>query len=177
MKALWLLALALALAGAAGPAAAELKAVAPGHFETVHVAEVAATPARAYEVFTRLTDWWNPQHSWSGDIRQMRFEPWEGGCWCERWGEGASVRHATVLQAIPGRMIVMDAHLGPLLALPARGIFMLAITREGERTMVRLSYRVSGAPELALDKLATPVDRVIGEQFGRFRAALEAARP
>jgi len=170
-------ALALALAIAAGPAAAELKGVAAGHFESTHRAEVSATPARVYEVFAQLPTWWDPRHSWSGDARHMTLEAREGGCWCERWGDSASVQHARVLQAIPGRGIVMDAALGPLLSLPARGVFLLALGRSGDKTVLRMSYRVSGAPELALDQLAPAVDRVLAEQFARLTSMVETGKP
>jgi uncharacterized protein YndB with AHSA1/START domain len=165
----------------AGPAAADLTGVSAGHFESSHRAEVAATPAQVYEVLAQLPRWWNPQHSWSGDTRNMSLELSAGGCWCERWqtsaGEGASARHATVLQVLPGRALVLEASLGPLLSLPARGVLTLATASTGGKTTVRLSYRVSGAPELALDKLAPAVDDVLGQQFARLRAMIESARP
>jgi len=162
---------------AAGPAFAELSGVSAAHFESTHRAEVAATPAQVYEVLVRLPAWWNPGHSFSGDTRNMSLEPSAGGCWCERWGDGASARHALVLQVIPGRLIVMEATLGPLLALPARGVLTLVTSRSDGKTAVRLSYRVSGAAELALDKLAPAVDDVLAQQFTRLKSMIETGRP
>lgn len=170
-------ALLLALSLAAGPAVAEVKGVSAGHFESTHRAEVSATPAHVYEVFAQLPTWWDPRHTWSGDTRHMTLEVREGGCWCERWGDGASVQHARVLQVIPGRLIVMDAALGPLLTLPARGVFMLVTSAVGDKTAFRMTYRVSGAPELALDKLAPAVDEVLATQFARLKSMIETGKP
>lgn len=172
-----LLACAFALAVAATSARAELSGVSPGHFESTHRAEVAATPAQVFAVLGQLPRWWSPRHSWSGDTANMSLELSAGGCWCERWGQGASARHGTVLQLIPGRLILMDASPGPLLALPARGVLTLVTSSTDGKTAVRLSYRVSGAAELGLDKLAPAVDAVLGEQFARLRAMIESGQP
>jgi uncharacterized protein YndB with AHSA1/START domain len=169
---------ALGAALVAGPAAADVTAVSAGHFESTHRAEVAATPAQVYEALSQLPRWWNPQHSWSGDTRNMTLELTAGGCWCERWGEGASAQHGRVLQVIPGRLILMEGTLGPLLSLPARGILTLVSSSGADgKTAVRISYRVSGAPELGLDKLAPAVDGVLAQQFARLKALIEGTPP
>jgi uncharacterized protein YndB with AHSA1/START domain len=165
------------LAGLAGPARAEATAVSATHFESSHRAEVAATPAQVYEVLAQLPKWWSPQHSWSGDTRNMTLELSAGGCWCERWGDGASAQHGRVLQVVPGRLILIEATLGPLLALPARGVLTLVTSSNAGRTAVRVGYRVSGAPELALDRLAPAVDDVLGQQFARLKSMVESGRP
>lgn len=162
---------------AALPAAAEVLDASPGHFEVRHCAEVAATPAAVYVAMAQLPRWWNPQHTWSGDARTLSLDLTAGGCWCERWGDGASAQHACVLQVLPSRLIQMQASLGPLLNLPAVGLLTLVTSTQDGQTAVRLSYRVSGAPELALDKLATPVDTVPGLQFARLKAMIERGEP
>ena len=155
------------------PCAAETLQVSATHFEVRHRAVVKATPAEVYSAMTQLSRWWHPQHTWSGDARNLSLEPVAGGCWCERWGDGASAQHARVLQVQPGRMIVLQAALGPLQSLPAQGVFtMITATQDGQ-TAMRLSYRVGGPPELALDKLAPAVDEVIGVQFTRLKALIE----
>lgn len=168
---------ALLPALAALPCAAEVLNVAPGHFEVRHRAEVAATPAAVYAVLAQLPRWWSPQHTWSGDARNLSLDLTAGGCWCERWGDGASAQHARVLQVLPGRQILMQATLGPLLNLPAVGVLTLVTSAQDGPTAVRLGYRVSGAPELALDKLAPAVDAVLGMQFARLKAMIETGEP
>lgn len=165
------------LALVCGPTVAEMTAVSPAHLEVVHRAEVAATPAQVYAVLSQLPRWWNPQHSWSGDAANMSLDLQAGGCWCERWGDGASARHARVLQVIPGRLVLMEATLGPLIGLPVQGRFTMITAEQDGRTVVRLSYRVASAPEVGLDKIAPAVDQVLGEQFTRLKAMIETGKP
>jgi uncharacterized protein YndB with AHSA1/START domain len=172
-KGAWLCAAVMAVA----PAAAEVVAASPGHFEVTHRAEVAASPAQVYAVLTQLPKWWNPQHSWSGDTANMSVDPRAGGCWCERWGDGASAQHARVRQVIPGRLVLMEATLGPLIGLPVSGLFTMVTSQNDGKTAVRLSYRVTSAPEVGLDQIAPAVDRVLGDQFLRLKTMIETGRP
>lgn len=158
------------------PAAAEPLQVSAGHFEVRHRAVVKATTAQVYAALTQLPRWWHPQHTWSGDARNLSLELGPGGCWCERWGDGAWAQHARVLHVQPGRMILLQAALGPLQMLPAQGLFTMVTGTQDGQTAVRLSYRVSGAPELALDKLAPAVDDVLGVQFKRLVSLIETGR-
>ncbi|MFO1328523.1 MAG: SRPBCC domain-containing protein [Rubrivivax sp.] len=155
------------------PCAAETLQVSAAHFEVRHQAVVDATPAQAWAAMLQLPRWWQPRHTWSGDARNLSLDAVAGGCWCERWGDGASAQHGRVLQVLPGRRLVVQAALGPLLTLPALGVFALSAAAQDGRTTLRLSYRVSGAPELALDTLASPVDEVLGAQFARLKALVE----
>lgn len=155
------------------PCAAETLQVSAGHFEVRHRAVVKATPAEVYAAMLQLPRWWHPQHTWSRDARNLSLDPVAGGCWCERWGDGASAQHARVLQVQPGRMILLQAALGPLQLLPAQGLFTMITAEQDGQTVMRLSYRVSGAPELALDRLAPAVDEVLATQFARLKALVE----
>ena len=42
------------------------------------------------------------------------------------------------------------------------------------KTLVRLTYRVAGAPDAGLDKLAPAVDQVLADQFQRLLKAVAA---
>jgi len=175
MKTAWPLWAALVVAAA--PAGAEVVAASAGHFEVTHRAEVGATPAQVYAVLVQLPRWWNPRHSWSGDSANMSLDMQAGGCWCERWGEGASAQHARVRQVIPGRSILMEATLGPLIGLPVSDLFTMVTSQKDGQTAVRLSYRVASAPEIGLDQIAPAVDSVLGEQFARLKSMIETGRP
>lgn len=162
---------------AALQAGAEVTGVSASHFEATQRAEVAATPAQVYAVLAQLPRWWDPRHSWSGSAANMTLDLQAGGCWCERWGDGASAQHARVRQVIPGRMIVLDAQLGPMLTLPVSGVFTLITGERDGKTAVRLTYRVAGAPELGLDKIAPAVDQVLAIQFARLKTMIETGKP
>ena len=49
--------------------------------------------------------------------------------------------------------------------------------RRDGATWLRVTYRVAGAPEAGLDKLAPAVDQVIGEQVRRLKAFIETGKP
>jgi uncharacterized protein YndB with AHSA1/START domain len=164
---------ALLSALGAAPSRGEVVQAAPGSFEVRFEGAVAATPAVAFQAMTELPRWWSPAHTWSGDAGNMRLDAVAGGCWCEAWGDGASVQHARVLSVLPGRMLLLRGSLGPLQDLPVTGLLKLQTQVQDGQTRLHLSYRVGGPGELALQKWAPVVDGVIGEQFQRLRAFID----
>ena len=171
------IACALALAACTLPCAAELTATSTTSFTSAFRSEVAVPQATMWRAITLLPQWWNDQHTWSGKAANMVLDLQAGGCWCERWGDGRSVMHGQVIWVQPGASLRVNAALGPLQELGASGIFTLDTNTQDDKTFVRLSYRVSGAPEAGLDKLAPAVDGVLAEQWQRllkFAATLPA---
>ena len=61
--------------------------------------------------------------------------------------------------------------------LAVNGVLTFDIATSEGKTVLRASYRVSGAPSAGLEALAAPVDRVIGEQVGRLVAFVEGRPP
>ena len=164
---------ALAVALLALPVRAEVGSVSTSGFVSTDVVPLAASPALAWEALTQLPQWWSDQHTWSGRAAAMSLDLQAGGCWCERWGDGQSVMHGQVLWVQPGRMLRLQAALGPLQALAVQAVLTLEVRPQGEAAELRASYRVAGAPEAGLDKLAPVVDRVLGEQWRRLASHLE----
>jgi hypothetical protein len=87
------------------------------------------------------------------------------------------VRHGTVILVQPGSVIRFDAALGPLQELAVQGILTIVTGVQDGKTMLRMTYRVAGNGEAALDQLAPPVDRVKGLQYRRLKALIETGRP
>lgn len=166
----------LLAAWVAGPAHAELSDVSPGGFTTSFREEVAATPEQVWTAITQLPRWWSDAHTYSGKAASMSLDLHAGGCWCERWGDGRSVLHGQVVLVQPGRVIRLFASLGPLLELPANGVLTLVTSAQDGKTFLRMTYRVAGAPGLGLDKLAEPVDKVMGEGFRRLKSFAQTGR-
>jgi uncharacterized protein YndB with AHSA1/START domain len=159
----------------AAPAWSEPRGVSAGRFESWFEATVAATPAEVFKVMAEPARWWSPKHTWSGDAANLHLDAVAGGCWCEVWGDGNSVQHARVLKVLPGRMLLLQGGLGPLQELPVVGVLKLETRLEGGQTRLHMSYQVAGPTELALDQWAPVVDGVIGEQFTRLRASVDAS--
>ncbi len=102
----------------------------------------------------QLPRWWSGAHTYSGDAANLSLDAQAGGCWCERWGDGNSVQHGQVVLVQPGRTLRVVANLGPLQELPVNGVLTFTIAMQETKTILRLTYRVSGAPDAGLDKLA-----------------------
>lgn len=62
--------------------------------------------------------------------------------------------HGRVIRWERDRLLVIDAALGPLQALAVNGVLTFALEPAGTGTKLTVTYRVSGDPSAALDKLA-----------------------
>ena len=166
--------------------ACALLAVSPADAEAIHVSatgftsqyrdEVKASNDEVWKALVQLPRWWSGAHTYSGQASNLSLDAQGGGCWCERWGDGQSVQHGTVVLALPGRVLRVLGNLGPLQDLPVNGVLTFAITTQDGKTTLRLTYRVAGPADAGLDKLAPAVDRVMGEQFKRLKALAETGR-
>jgi hypothetical protein len=87
------------------------------------------------------------------------------------------VQHAVVVSVGRDRTVRLHGSLGPLQELAVNGVLTFDIATSEGKTVLRASYRVSGAPLAGLEALAAPVDRVIGEQVGRLVAFVEGRPP
>jgi len=163
--------LLLALGGA-GFAAAETSAVSASGFTVTHQHELNATPHQVFESIGQVARWWNAAHTWSGDAANLSLELSAGGCFCERWS-GGSVQHAVVVRVGRDRTLRLHGSLGPLQDLAVEGVLSFDVATSQGKTLLRVGYRVAGAPSAGLEALAAPVDRVIGEQAGRLAAFIE----
>jgi uncharacterized protein YndB with AHSA1/START domain len=70
----------VALAALASAAQAEVKSAGPVSFEVEAKVVVQASPEAAYDMLTRIGQWWDPDHTWSGTGENLSLEPRAGGC-------------------------------------------------------------------------------------------------
>lgn len=161
------LAAAAALFCMAAPAQSEVVSSSPSAFLVRAERHVEAAPDRVWRSLLRIQNWWNDEHTYSGDAENMRLDPHAGGCWCESWGRGQSVEHARIVLAMERdgvRTLRAVGGLGPLQELGAIGIMTFTIAPHAGGASVTMTYRVSGEPSLNLDRIAPLVDRVLLEQ-------------
>ncbi len=78
------------------------------------VLNIQAAPDEVYRSLLRPADWWNPQHTFSGDAHNLSIEPKPLGCFCEKLTDGGGVRHMEVVYLQPGKTLRMLGALGPL---------------------------------------------------------------
>ena len=163
-----LVALAPAIAGA------EVKSAAPDAMLIELRYTIAAPAAKVWESLVHPERWWPADHTWSGKRENLSLSAEVGGCFCERWA-GGSVEHGRVIMAMPGKMLRMDAALGPLQEMAVSGVISVALEEKDGATNVVVTHRVSGDPSHKLDALAPIVDQVNNQQFSGLAA--DAVKP
>lgn len=173
-----------ALAGAmGGPARSEVVSTTASGFVTRDTAQIAATPMEVWLALTKPADWWNDEHTWSGDAANLKLTPQAGGCFCETIpGDDAgpasamdgSAVHATVVQAFPLSVLRMRGGLGPLQGEPAEGVLTITLKEIPGGTRVLWEYNVGGPMRFEIPAISKAVDAVMSQQLGGLRAHLGA---
>lgn len=168
---------ALALLLAAAPAHAEVKATwAAGFRSESHVA-VAAPPEAVYAALGQIGRWWASAHTYTGDAAHMSLSLEPGGCFCEAFPAGGGIKHGEVVLAWPGRMLRLDAALGPLQDEGVSGALTFTLKpAAGGGTEIVQTYNVGGVrPEVV--GMASLVDQVISGQLTRLKTFVETGKP
>lgn len=167
-------ALAAILAVVAPPSAeAEVLSATSGGFAVSRTAIIAATPAATYAALQRIGQWWNGAHTYSGKAGNLILQARVGGCFCEALPDGGGVEHMRVVFVQPGRLLRLIGALGPLQSEGVAGTLTWTITAEGKGARIVQSYVVGGYIRGGADKMALPVDQVLGEQLDRLKVYLE----
>jgi len=169
--------LAGALALAPLPAAAEVTASDDRGFASRNETLVDASPADTWTMMLRPADWWNPEHTYSGDAVNMTIEPRAGGCFCETVpGSGGAasgqIEHMRVIYLAPGSTLRLSGALGPLQSEAVTGVLTVTLKAEGTQTRIVWDYAVGGYMRTPMAEMAPVVDQVIGEQLLRLAARL-----
>ena len=178
MKMLTTVALGAALlAGAAnsGRALAEVTDKSAAGFEVTEKATIAASSAKVWDALMHPARWWDPKHTWSGDAKNLAFDPY--GCFCETLKKGA-VRHLSIVYADGATQLRLFGALGPLQFTGASGHLAYVLKPAGDKTELTLTYDVGGYAKGGLaETLAGPVDMVLGQQVARLKKQLETGKP
>lgn len=148
---------------------AQVTSSSPTHFVLRHEATSELSPAELWEKLVRPSTWWHPDHSYSGDARNLTLDPQAGGLWREDW-DGGSVAHVRVLLAVPGKTLRLEAPFGPLQGLGAYTIWTITIAAGETGSIVVFDEVSSGPPTAKLDEVAGAVDFVKTEAIMRLVA-------
>ena len=123
----------------------------------------------AYSGFGRVGNWWNKEHTYSGDSANLSMALSPGGCFCERLPNGGGIEHMRVTYLDPGKRIVLTGSLGPLLFEATAGVMDMKFERIAGGSKITMDYKVAGFANGGAEKLAPLVDGVLAEQFRRYR--------
>ncbi len=170
-----LMGLTLAAAVLGGGAHAEVTDKSAAGFEVTEKATIAAPPAKVWDALMRPDRWWSSKHSWSGDAKNLYFDP--SGCFCERLKRGA-VRHMTIVYNDGATTLRLNGGLGPMQLTGASGNLGITLKPANQNTELTMTYDVGGYAKGGLaETLAAPVDFVLGEQVSRLKKYLETGKP
>lgn len=157
-----------------GIANAEVRDAGEVGFTIAHEVIVNAERVAVWKTaVNKIGQWWNPDHTVTGDARRLKISPQLQGCFCEHFETGGGVVHLTVTMVTPGRLLRLTGGLGPLGLMGADGNMTWEFEDVEGGTRVRFTYAVGGYRSGGMGMLAGPVDGVIGEALARMKALAE----
>ena len=172
------LAAGIAALALGGMARAEVVEASPTGFQVKQSAEIAAPADKVWAALGQVGSWWDSQHTWSGDAKNLTLVLKAGDCLCEaNLPGGGNARHMTVVLVMPGKTVIFEGALGPLMESGAAGHMVWSLAEKDGRTTLTQAYFVGGYYPGGLDKLAGPVDGVMGHQLARLKAYVETGKP
>ncbi|HEY9218451.1 MAG TPA: SRPBCC domain-containing protein [Phenylobacterium sp.] len=167
---------AVAAAALAGPAGAEVVERSDAGFRIRNVVQVSAPPARVYQALGEIGRWWDGAHSYSGKAENLTLSLQPGGCLCEKV-EGGGVQHGTVVLALPGQVLRLDAALGPLQDEAVTAVLSFTLKAKDGGTEVVETFNVSATRPETSKNFAAPVDQVVGAAVRRLERYVETGKP
>jgi uncharacterized protein YndB with AHSA1/START domain len=139
---------------------------------------IQASPTEVYRrLVHNVGDWWNPQHTFSGDAHNLTIEEKPMGCFCETLPDQGAVRHMEVLRFTPGKTLVLSGAIGPLQSLAAAATMTIQLSPGDTGTKLEVTYAVAGYLPAGMNNWAAPVDSVVDEQFTRLKNYVEHGTP
>ena len=166
-------AFALALAPLAHAAVVETSA---SSLQVRHTLTTAAKPEKVWQSLLHVEQWWSGAHTYSGSAANLRLEPRAGGCFCETLPDGGGVVHMTVVHLRPNAQLTLSGALGPLQTSGVTGAMTFLIAPAASGSTLTFTYNVGGYFAGGLDKVAAPVDAVLGEQLQRLQRLIETGK-
>jgi hypothetical protein len=155
-------------------------------------ATAPAAPGQVWGELVNPADWWDPEHSFSGDAANFSLDAKPGGCFCEtlpaeeqgeETGKGTKkaaprggVEHMRVVYVEKNRALRMLGALGPLQSDAVVGTLTVQLkpAKDGEGTQILWEYVVGGFSRVPMEAVAASVDKVLGEQILRLAGKLGA---
>jgi uncharacterized protein YndB with AHSA1/START domain len=173
-----LAALVLALTFGVQASHAEIVSAGPGGFHIRHVAEVPnAPPPTVWAALSDVAKWWDPEHTFSGDARNLSLDPTVRGCFCEKLSLYAGVEHATVVHAHPTKLLRLSGALGPLQEFGVQGTLTWQLEAGAGGTRITMTYSAGGFADRPLSDWAPVVDDVLGVQLKRLSRFVTTGNP
>ena len=160
------------------PARAEIVSAGPGGFNLRHVADAPnVAPPVVWAALADIGKWWDPEHTYSGDSRNLTLEPFVRGCFCEKLSLYAGIEHASVIYAQPAKTLRLSGALGPLQEFGVSGVLTWQVEPAGGGSRITLTYNVGGFADRPLADWAPIVEEVVGVQLQRLTRFVTVGNP
>jgi hypothetical protein len=164
--------------GGAGAARAEIVSAGPGGFNLRHTVETPnVAPPIIWAALSDVAKWWDPEHTFSGDARNLTLEPVVRGCFCEKLGLYAGIEHGHVVYAMPAKTLRINGALGPLQEFGITGVMTWQIEAAAGGSRITFTYNVGGFADRPLADWAPIVDEVLGSQLQRLGRYVTVGNP
>src|SRR5262249_6106658 len=152
--------------------------VTPTGFLVKLEANINAPAAKVYEVLIgQIGLWWNPEHTYSHDAKNLSIDAQPGGCFCEKLPNSGGIEHARVIYVAPCEVLRLSGALGPLQASGVAGTLTWKLTSGTDNTRIQLSYSVGEFIDGGFEKIAPAVESVLNDQLNRFKLFVETGKP
>jgi uncharacterized protein YndB with AHSA1/START domain len=152
--------------------------VTPNGFLVKFEVNVNAPAAKVYDALVgQIGSWWDPQHTYSGDAKNLSIDARPGGCFCEKLPNGGGIEHARVIYVAPREILRLSGALGPLQASGVAGTLTWKLTSGTDNTQLQLSYSVGGFIDGGFEKIAPLVEGVLRVQLDRLKQFAETGKP
>jgi uncharacterized protein YndB with AHSA1/START domain len=151
--------------------------VTPNGFLVKLEVSVNAPAAKVYDALVRqVGSWWDSEHTYSGDAKNLSIDARPGGCFCEKLPNGGGIEHARVIYVAPREVLRLSGALGPLQASGVAGTLTWKLTGGTDNTRIQLSYSAGGFIDGGFDKIAPAVESVLRGQLDRLKQFAETGK-
>ena len=152
--------------------------VTPNGFLVKLEANINASSAKVYDAMVgQVGSWWNPEHTYSHDAKNLSIDPRPEGCFCEKLPNGGGIEHLRVVYVSPPKIVRFSGALGPLQTSGVAGSMTWKLTGEANQTHVEFSYSVGGFIQGGFEKIAPAVEAMLREQLDRLKLFIETGKP
>jgi hypothetical protein len=138
---------------------------------------IQASPQDVDGYLIRVGDWWNLEHTYSGDSHNRSIEEKPGGRFCEKLPNQGGVRHMQVVYVDPGKRLRMIGGLGPSQSMAVTGSMTIELSPAGAGTKLELTYAVTGYAPGGMATFVPAVDFVLTQQVTRLKNYVEHGDP
>jgi uncharacterized protein YndB with AHSA1/START domain len=145
-------------------------------FAVEEKAHIAAPPARVYAALIHPESWWNSEHTFSQNAKNLSLDARAGGCFCETLPGGGSVAHLTVAAVMPNSTLRLRGAMGPFQAQGVDGALTFTLKASGSGTDLTLDNNVGGFVKGGMGKWPEAADGMLTDLVAHLKYYVETGK-